>query len=172
MQFEDNHDLYEAIKPDFDRAFRKYALSPAQREDLFHDAFEAYLRARRDGRFDPAKGNAQQYMIKAGRYLYFKSSKRGQRETLMDEQVLEFLQRHEVEDGWEAEANRRRLHDEILPALSDVEKEILWQSLGNGWPLQEVADYLGKSLGAVKMKKRRALDRIRAMLQQLPKSTP
>lgn len=160
--------LYKQIKPEFLRSFPQYHLSQEVMEDIYHDAFQAYLDACRAGRFDPDKGTPQQYIFRAGRNICLKQRKRSSRTTLLDHETLEILRLHQGPGDSTREEIIHLVRKQLLPVLSAEEQEMIWRFYGEGWKIQEIADAMEITEGTVKMRKKRIIKQLLKLINRHP----
>lgn len=160
MSFQEKKQIYLTLKPRFSRAFWKYRLSKSDLDDLYHEGFKAWLEACEKGYFDPNKGKPKDYIFRAAKNILLKKNQKDQKEPTLSEEIREILWFDFPEKGQE----RREMIDWVkrhfTRILSREEQQILNFFLFDGFSIHQIAERLKTTEGAVKMKKKRALNKL------------
>ncbi|RMG57568.1 MAG: sigma-70 family RNA polymerase sigma factor [Bacteroidetes bacterium] len=166
MSLPDDGELYTQLKPVFFRLFQSWGLAKADMEDLYHEAFMAYLEAQAAGRYQAKQAVPAAYIYGCGRFILLKQRKVPFQYVPLDLQALsQLVSLPEKEaDLAEQAAWLRSLIDKELDGPS---RSLLRQYYWEGKPLDDIAKSLHASLGAIKMRKQRIIKKLFARFRSL-----
>ncbi len=143
---------------------------PDEADDVVEEVFwQAWRQA---GRFDPARGSAQTWLLTIARSRALdrvRAVKRRREEPLDGEGTAPIFEAAaEGDPGLDAEASERRTI--VLAALSDLppeQREALELGYFSGLSQSEIAERTGQPLGTIKTRTRLAMQKLRGRLQML-----
>lgn len=161
MPVSDDGSLYLQLKPGFFQYFRRWGIGESDLEDLYQAAFQAYLEACAEGRYEALKAKPSTYIHATGRYLCLKSQQYQYRQIPLDDdgpltQALAHHPESESEDHERLDWLRHVIQEQLDPQAQSLLRQYYWE----GKPLEEIAEAMNLSLGAVKMRKKRSLKKL------------
>lgn len=148
---------FEALYAHYSRDIYRFALylcgNHAEAEDIASETFVRAWNASGEIRAATAKS----YLFAIARNCFLERLRRGARQTQLDEAMVETM--HDAKANPHAEAERRIELNRVLGALQqmpEVDRTVLLLRVLEEWSYQEIADAVGLSLPAVKVKIHRA----------------
>jgi RNA polymerase sigma-70 factor (ECF subfamily) len=169
------HTFVDLYAPLIYRFGRKHRLQDADAADLTQDVLHSVALALQDGKYDPALGSFRSWLYTVARNALYKMLRRHRREPIgsgdTQEQVrFQQIPAIEDEDHWGHEY-RKRLFAWGCEAIRDEFRPTTWQAFWRTAVAEErveqVAEELGMSAGAVYVARSRVLTRLKEKVEEI-----
>ncbi len=155
---------------------RKQGLSATDAEDVGQETLTVFLKGNGNGGYDPSKGRLRNWLFRVAYNKAVDVLRRRARENVATARsdgtaILKSVPSEETaETLWEAEWRRfvvRACIEEVRTMVSPQAFAAFDLYVLEQWPVDRVAEYLGKSTGAVHTAKHRVMNKIRELLPDM-----